>query len=507
MFTKINHIDGVTGDDEILFSTPFDYFFPEAARSRLCRLPETEATVAGLKRLGDLMADPGEIGDPQESFDSTIPAAFTYFGQFTDHDITARTDREGAVSEIGRAEPVRPADPDFVVANMRNGRRPQFDLDSVFGDGPGLAGASAAATTQSQLLYDSDLKLVAFADGDRVDLPREAGTHNAIIADARNDENVIIGQLQTAFLRFYNAAHDAQPGSDNKQKYIRARQLVRWAYQYVVVNDYLKQVCDPAVVDDTLANGPRFIGATSGKGAAFMPLEFSAAAYRFAHSMIRPFYRLNATSGEVGIGDLLGPAGRATNFDASDGQLIPARVVDWSLLVGSGSGVQMARKIDSKISRGLFTLPVGGRATDPVLRHLARSNLLRGYSLSLPTGQAICDAFGILPLSTADIKDGESPEMVEMLEDTYFDHRTPLWYYILREAAVQQDGNRLGEVGSRLVAETMVGLVKQDHNSYLNNLHDDAIDIELGVTLDESSAAVGGLAGLLDFAGVSNVCS
>lgn len=144
MFKKINHIGGVTDDKEILFSTFFDYFFPEAARSRLCRLPETETTVAGLKRLGDLMADPGEIGNAQPDFDSTIPAAYTYFGQFIDHDITARTDREGAVSILGNAEPivpvvpVVPVDPDQVVANLRNGRRPQLDMDNLFGDGPAV---------------------------------------------------------------------------------------------------------------------------------------------------------------------------------------------------------------------------------------------------------------------------------------------------------------------------------------------------------------------------------
>lgn len=507
MFKKINHIDGIIDEKEILFSTPFDYFFPDAARSRLCRLPETEATVAALKQLGELMADPGQIGDPQASFDSTMPAALTYLGQFIDHDITARTDREGAVSVIGQAEPVIPVDPDHVVANMRNGRRPQLDMDNVFGDGPGLAGAAAPATTQSQILYDDELKLVVFEDGNRVDVPRVEGTHEAIIADMRNDENGIVSQLQAAFLKLYNAIHDAQPGTDSKRKYVRARQLTRWAYQYVVVNDYLRTVCDAAIVDDTLANGPRFLGATSGAGPAFMPLEFSTAAFRFAHSMIRPFYQLNAGSGELSILDLLGPAGNNANFDAGDGQLIDQRMVDWTFLAGTGANVQMARKIDTKIARGLFSLPFGERASDPVLKHLARSNLLRGYNLSIPTGQAICDAFGIVPLSAAELKGGEDPAIVALLEHSYFDHRTPLWYYLLREAAVQQDGNRLGEAGSRLVAETLVGLIKQDPNSYLNNHHDAAIDLERGVTVGAGGGAIANLADLLDAAGVSSLCS
>jgi hypothetical protein len=106
MFEKISHIGGLTTDKEILFSTPFNYFFPEAARSRLCLLPESNDTVAALRELGRVMADPGDT--TAESLDSTIPAIYTYFGQFIDHDITARTDRDTDVSFLGRNEPIAP---------------------------------------------------------------------------------------------------------------------------------------------------------------------------------------------------------------------------------------------------------------------------------------------------------------------------------------------------------------------------------------------------------------
>ena len=46
---------------------------------------------------------------------------------------------------------------------------------------------------------------------------------------------------------------------------------------------------------------------------------------------------------------------------------------------------------------------------------------------------------------------------------------TPLWLYILREAAIQSGGDRLGEVGGRIVAEVLVGIVRQDPESYLSN--------------------------------------
>ena len=514
MFTRASHTEGIVSEQEILFSTSFNYLFPEAARSRPCLLPQSETTRLGLLALGAAMADQGASGnggDPLGALDSDIPAAFTYLGQFIDHDLTARTDREGPVTSIGNGEPVLPIDPDVVVRTLRNGRRAQFDLDSVFGDGPRLVGAATAASSVSQNLYDEHLKLKVFeAPEGRVDLPGRSRTTDpdgndtfaAIVADMRNDENLNVSQLHAAFLKFYNRVHEAQPGS-SADKYIRARQLTRWAYQSIVVHDYLTTVCDPGVVQDTLANGPRFYGDMAGRAGAFMPLEFSVAGFRFAHSMIRPFYQLNDSSGPVKLMQLLGTNGNAANFDPADHQLAASRVVQWKHYVGGTA--QKARKIDTKIAHDLFTLPFRP-AGDPVLANLARSNLFRGYSLSIPTGQAVCDGFGIAPLTLAELQAGEDPAIWQIVQGAYFHHRTPLWYYVLREAAVQQGGQRLGEVGSRIVAETMIGSLKQDPNSYLNNRSDPAVKPN---AIDVNAAAPGGrirtLVDLLRFAGFSGI--
>jgi hypothetical protein len=504
MFEKISHIEGMTSDREILFSTPFNYFFPEAAHSRLCLLPESSDTVAALLELGRVMADPGDI--PAEPLDSGIPAIYTYFGQFIDHDITARTDRDTDVSFLGRNEPIVHRDPDEVVASLRNGRRPQLDLDSVFAEGPALAGTGMGGTiapySQSQKLYNEHFELVTFEDGGRRDLPRE-DDRSAIIPDERNDENLNISQLQFAFLKFYNQVYDEQPGShSDKQKYIRARQLVRWAYQYVVVNDYLTTVCDQNVVEDTLANGPRFISSTAGRGDTFMPLEFSTAAFRFGHSMIRPTYQPNSSQAPIDIMDLLGFAAKDEFFDAGDKQLKQAFEVDWEFYVRGGASVQLARKIDTRIAHGLSVLPLGSRETDPVLSHLARSNLLRAYNLSIPTGQAICDAFGVNPLTPDEILDGEEANIADVIENAYFHYRTPLWYYVLRESALQQQGERLGEIGSRLVAETIIGLLKQDPNSYLNNQADSAVKNKSIDVKPGAGGRINELSDILKFAGV-----
>lgn len=475
MFKKISHATGLEVEEgEILFLTPFNYLFPQAARSEPCLLLPTPDTVTGLQELANAMADPG-VSTPADPNDSGIPAAMTYLGQFIDHDLTARTDRESSVTAIENPASVTPVNPDTIIQNVHNGRRPQLDLDSVFGDGPGLV---PGVMTQSQPLYDSNFKLRVFDSNGRIDLPRDPLTHVALVGDGRNDENFNISQLHALFLKFYNKAFDAIQGSMSpRQRYARARQLTRWAYQYVVVHDFLMNVCDQSIVLDTLANGPRFYGYGLDQTNNYMPLEFSTAAFRFGHTLIRPQYKLNNSStvpliDMSGGVQLLGINGRPDNF-AADGQLKAQFVIDWKNFVTDSA--QRTRKVDSVIAAGLFNLPF--RPQPPILSHLAKSNLLRAYRFSIPTAQACCEAMGIKPLTLAELTAGETPAIAAVLQNpTYqFGTRTPLWYYILREGAVQQSGARLGELGSRIVAETIIGLLKNDPNSYLNNTHDPAV--------------------------------
>jgi hypothetical protein len=49
-----------------------------------------------------------------------------------------------------------------------------------------------------------------------------------------------------------------------------------------------------------------------------------------------------------------------------------------------------------------------------------------------------------------------------------FGTSTPLWYYILAEAKAIEDGLHLGQVGGRIVAETLIGLLRADPTSYLS---------------------------------------
>lgn len=168
-----------------------------------------------------------------------------------------------------------------------------------------------------------------------------------------------------------------------------------------------------------------------------------------------------------------------------------------------GPTAQRARKIDTFIARDLSNLPF--RPDDPILTSLAQSNLLRGLSLRIPTGQAVFDVMGVTPLSPRELLDGEDPTIAEVLSSSHFHRRSPLWYYVLREAAVQQEGARLGEIGSRPVCETLIGLLKQDPNSYPNNRDDAAVTSAGSATDPGGGAVVDDLVSLLKTAGFTGI--
>ena len=509
MLKNVSHSGGVEDVGEILFNTPFGYMLPDAAASEECLLPVAERTMDALISLGSAMGDAAT--PPAPALDSPIPAAFTYLGQFVDHDVTARTDRENGLSRIsqadGRPRPFTPAPPAEVVAGLKNGRRPQLDLDNLYGDGPALI---AGSDTEASALYDPATGKLILQDlgPGLIDLQRNG--RSAVIGDGRNDENVNVSQLHAAFAAFHNKVVDLVGGAPSPaQKYAKARQIVRWTYQYIVAYDYLTRVCDADVVNEVVRNGPFFFGPGTGGTELFMPIEFSVAGFRFGHSMIRPSYKLN-TGSPVNIETLLGvsharaPADDLLEEVAGQWRLKAANLIHWSnfLEFPASPAPQKARKIDPLIAKGLFDLPFES-ASGPaaMIRHLAQRNLCRGYLLSVPTGQAVAGAMGIVPLVEHELSDGEDAAVKDAIEYGRFQRRTPLWYYLLREAKVQKNGDSLGAVGSRLVAETLIGFLKHDPNSFLNNRHHARVT-GAGIKVPGRFQPIGSLADMIDYAGL-----
>jgi hypothetical protein len=480
-------------------STRFDYVFSDLITPE--RYPDThlpkdtaQEVVAALNALGSLMVEQ-EQEDPAQT--SPIPPIYTYWGQFIDHDLTANTDRDAEISDI-TPEDLQALDPEHVRTNLRNLREPALNLDAVYGDGPTFPGRprTAAADFYSGpkfVIGEIDMSpgipgvLIPPDDDLHRDLPRR--NKEALIADGRNDENLIVAQLHLAFLRFHNGVVDwvrehepayARRHADDAEVFARARQLTEWHYQWLVVNDYLKTVARRGVVEDVLANGdPRF---APRDGEVFMPLEFSVAGFRFGHSMVRRDYDHNRNFGKPGL-NVLPTASFNQLFiftgggGLGGGDTLPFNwVIEWDRFVDKGSldTERFARTIDTFIAPPLSTMRnQGNDAQEPLrslLKHLARRNLLRAYHLSMPTGQAVAEAMGVTALDKNQLAD-EGSELRTLLEDAGFLDRTPLWYYVLREAQVEERGKTLGELGSRLVCETIIGQVRHDATSYLRREH------------------------------------
>jgi hypothetical protein len=486
-------------------TSSFGYLFQQLADEFPAHhLPGDPATVtSALKDLGAAVVEtrPAE-GAPAQPLDATIPGVYTYWGQFIDHDITANTDRKNAITDVTR-EPLIPLMPADVVRDLKNLRQPSLNLDSVYGDGPFAApdptlpgpaydGIALRVGEVAQKNNDgSDLPGVPVPGPDdrNHDLPRNGSV--PLIGDGRNDENLIVAQFHVAMLRFHNAVlawvrENEGPYSD-EQAFERTRDLVRWHYQWLVVHDYLETIALPGIVDKVLLTTPRHF--TPPDGETYMPLEFSAAAYRFGHSMVRNGYDFNRNFGknDGGPGLVLPFAPFNLIFAFTGGAqpepfagrttVLPFNwVIEWDRMVHKGDSdpTHFARKIDTKLAPALSDminqitpqeqLPP---ALEAILKSLAVRNLLRGYQLALPTGQAVAGALGVAPLTEAELQQGNSDEVNAALAAGGFLQNTPLWFYVLREAEVRANGNSLGEVGSRIVVETLIGQLLADPDSYL----------------------------------------
>ncbi|MGW0807524.1 peroxidase family protein [Nonomuraea sp. NPDC002799] len=379
---------------------------------------------------------------PNNLDNGTHTAGVTFFGQFVDHDMTFDES-----SPLGVPTPPE---------QSPNTRTPGLDLDNLYGGGP-------AADPQ---LYDpADPAKFRLESGGRFeDLPRRAN-RTAIIADPRNDENLIIAGLHAAFLLFHNRVVDhlrAQGQQGNV--FEAARQLVRWHYQWIVLKEFLPLIIGPSVVNDILANGRRFYRPAAGQ--QFIPVEFQGAAYRFGHSMVRPSYRANLAGNPDGtafFGFIFDPAGQGQSdpVDLRGGARAPRRFIGWQTFFDFGDGqVRPNKRIDSKISTPLFNLPLAAIPSADAPTSLAQRNLLRHVTWSIPSGQNIARAIGVPALEAQHF-----PELQTIGHG--LPASTPLWYYVLKEAEILGGGLRLAGVGARIVGEVFIGLLQLDPASFL----------------------------------------
>jgi Animal haem peroxidase len=448
----------------------FDFMFPKLQHDPDSLLPEGPGTRDALIALGLTMRDTARGDDP--AGDSEIPAAYTYLGQFVDHDVTL----EAASATLDQLfDPaLAPLPLPEIRKNLRNLRTATLDLDSVYGAPAPLDGEKLRVGTVSPTNNPNKPFLRPPGKDDFNDLPREGRSTDirtdraALTGDPRNDENTIIGQLHTAFLRAHNALVDRGHDFDD------ARRLLRQHYQWMVLYDFLPRVADAGVVRRVLQGGNRFFQPKKKK--FFIPLEFTVGAYRFGHSMVRESYNFNLNFNRSGQpGTTPATLGLLFTFTALSGQLgnfdtLPENwIAEWENLVDVGGPFDRARSLDTKLVEPLFALRrEDGTPEQPSgATRLAVRNLLRSYLLRIPTGQAVARAVGETPLTPAELQAAVPAEQARALSDGGLLERTPLWFYVLAEAAHHAAGRHLGPVGSLILAEVFAELVRRSEDSIL----------------------------------------
>ncbi|WP_214366861.1 LysM peptidoglycan-binding domain-containing protein [Pseudonocardia sp. H11422] len=460
----------------------FDFLFPTLQGDPANLLPESTDTVAALKALSATMVDQNQIGGGN---DAPIPAAYTYFAQFVDHDITLEVQpadlppsASGAM-DVLLADDMAPIPLEEIRNAVRNFRTATLDLDSLYGlpaPRDPNNGAKMRIGKVTELNDPNEPFVRPPGKGIDNDLPREPRSDNvlhdraALIGDPRNDENTIISQLHVAFLKAHNRL------VDDGRSFEEARRILGQHYQHIVIHDFLKRVADPAIVDDITEQGNRWYNATAEP--FFMPLEFAVAGFRFGHTMVRAAYDFNTNfnfpDGREATLELL------FTFSALSGQLgfgdgtdtLPENwIIEWENIIGDDPAVNKARRFDTRLAaigdKALFNLQtLDGQREPELAARLAARNLLRGYRLRMPTGQAVADFLGLPVLTAQQIRAAAGPDQEQALQDGGFLDRTPLWFYLLAEAE-HHGGDRLGPVGSTIVAEVLIGLVRRSADSIL----------------------------------------
>ena len=418
-----------------------------------------------LAELSNRMKDIPENRRGRPRLGDLAPSGFVYLGQFLDHDLTR---------DETRLEYVAAAAPE----KTQNRHAARLNLESVYGGGP----------VRSPDLYDlSKSGFETFLLGRTRPIPRHNIPSTAddffrrsgkpLLADDRNDQHLIIAQLHIVFLQFHNrlvarlkCGDVAEQVFPNETIFQAAQRLTVWHYQWIIRNEFLRWFVLPGVLEDVEKHGPRLFKARAGDGSVSLPIEFTQAAFRFGHSMVQRRYEINRWSGLVRLRDLV----RRTFPDKPSWPLSADRVVDWDRFTREwGGNANFAENIDTLVSEDMFNLPAASmpfpsRAKPPPLPEMT---LLRGSRIGLPSGQEACRAAGGTPLRPEQI--GFDDDADKFLRARGLDERTPLWYYILREAEVLgvrrfRGGECLGPLGSRIVAEVLLGVINADPDSYLN---------------------------------------
>ena len=394
-----------------------------------------------------------------------VPAGYTYFGQFVDHDLTFDKSTVSFGANVS-------------AADLIQGRSPALDLDSLYGKGPANPGSAKFYKDDRHFKLGKTEPVPGITGKQGFDLQRDG---KAVIPDKRNDENLAVAQTHLAMQRFHNRVVDTAlpPGTPANQRFIRAREIVVKHYQWVIRHDYLPRICEPSVIDDVFTNGRKvFEKNAAPTDVPTMPIEFAVAAFRLGHSMVRRDYAWNKEfPDDQGTLDFLFTFSGLSGFIGGGTRLPSNWIADWRRLYdltetgrndlkAPPGQFNKARRIDTLLADPLKLLPSGSFGGEfeeegTFRANLAFRNLTRAKMVKLATGQKAVDRLkakgvNVTLLTKAKLRDGDNGASLSGLTASQRANvleNTPLWFYVLREAEL--NNGRLKGVGARIVAETI----------------------------------------------------
>ncbi len=358
----------------------------------------------------------GALGGPMDGgyehvSNGDLPAGYTYFAQFVLHDLTFD-------------------------------RIPRLDLSGLYGRGPG---GSLNLHGRSELLPEG----ISLGFGVLPDLARDS-TGRALIADSRNDFTIMVGQVQALFTRLHNVCVAEQQGANAPSIFVEARRQVTYQYQALIVDDVLRRLVDEEIIERQVEAWRHRPPLT------VLSPEFSLAAGRFGHAMVKPRYRLNDNYD----GPVYRPEPLPRRLNDLRGQPLEADIaLRWENFfpIGHPMKTQSAARINTLICRPLFEVPFLS-GCDALERSIPYRTLIAGEQAGLASGQDTARALHVERLSEPELW-GDATH--------WFGRPAPLWYYILKEADVTQHGRRLGSVGGTLFADMIIGALMAEPDSIL----------------------------------------
>jgi hypothetical protein len=429
-----------------------------------------------LNRVARRMSEPYRWPQPEGAAadeNPTIPSGYVYLSQLVAHDLSFLSSTFPSVNDA--------------LLDQQNLRTIALNLDTVYGGGPldkpfayevprsldhprvflrlSAVGSDSDGNQPNPALRERDVPRIGCPHLNGSDGHRAAGLTDVLIADPRNDAQPILAQMLVLFHLLHNTVCrrllERCGSMTNREIFGSARAIVTSVYVSIIRNDLLPRLLNREVREFYETSGDSPIERTS---ATAMPIEFSHAAFRCGHVMLRPGYRLNQEN-IYGLRDIL-----QTNSSKLPESMPLDRnwLVDWSQFFEIGSSPpNYSRRIAPYYIPFLFDQRTFG-TKDGEVQSLPHRDLLRGASVHMRSVTSLAhkipphlrkgspvpqegEAWG--QSVTAWIESGSvyfsNEDKVNLTKDP------PLLLFILLEASAAENGERLGPIGSVIVAEVL----------------------------------------------------